>query len=403
MQIWNKIRYIETLMTTTMGKTTIQDIMKAAYKAYESAHLLPLHVRRAAEAILQCRTAELGGHTQACPEGHYHRQWYNSCRHRVCPQCNWIRIEQWLEKQEERLIACAHYHMIFTIPHDLSDLWLLNVKTMTNLLFTCVRDTLFEFCLDKKHIGGKPGIIATLHTWGQTLILHPHIHCLITEGGLNCMRWMETRQKGYLLPIEAVMMVFRGKFLDYIHKAVEKGLITLPPGMTLTQWKSLRHTLHKKDWSVHIRARHDGQRILFYLARYIRGGAISNRRIVSFSGNQVVFAYKNSDRTKKETMPLTAHDFLQRYLLHVPAPFTKVVRSYGLYAPSARRELAYCRSLFNQDAPKGPDPMDWQTYCEKKGDDHPERCPVCGARLIRLDDIPRVAHFHDREAIQNAA
>lgn len=274
---------------------------------------------------------------------------------------------------------------------------------MTSLLFTCVRDTLFEFCLDKRHMGGKPGIIAALHTWGQTLVLHPHIHCLITEGGLSCMRWMETRQKGYLLPIEAVMMVFRGKFLDYINKAIEKGLITLPPGMTLPQWKSLRHKLHKKNWNVHIRARHDGQSILLYLARYIRGGAISNRRIMAFSDNQVVFAYKNSDRTKKETMHLTAHDFMQRYLLHVPAPFTKVVRYYGIYAPQARQELTLCRTLFNQDALEEPESLDWQSYCEKKGDDHPERCPVCSARLIRMMDIPRTPYFHDREAIPHAA
>ncbi|MBA4417768.1 MAG: IS91 family transposase [Syntrophus sp. (in: bacteria)] len=386
-----------------MGKATLQDIMKTAYKAYESTHLLPLCVRRAAEALIKCRTAELGGHMQACPEGHYQRQWYNSCRHRSCPQCNWIRIEQWLEKQKKRVLACPHYHMIFTIPHELNDLWLQNVKAMTNLLFTCVRDTLFEFCLDKKHIGGKPGIIATLHTWGQTLILHPHIHCLITEGGLLDSLWRETRQKGYLLPIEAVMMVFRGKFLDYLHKAIIKGTIILPPGMTLTRWKSLRYKLHKKNWSVHIKARHEAESILLYLARYIRGGAISNRRIISFADNQVVFSYKNSNRTKKETMPLTAHDFIKRYLLHVPAPFTKVVRYYGLYAPSAHKELTFCRTLFNQDVLEEPEYLDWQSYCEKKGDDHPERCPVCGSRLIRMMDIPRVPRFHDREAISDAA
>jgi hypothetical protein len=387
----------------SMERTTLQEIMKTAYKAYESVHLLPLHVRRAAEALMKCRTAELGGHVQACPEGHYQRQWYNSCRHRFCPQCNWIRIEEWLQRQEERLIACAHYHMIFTFPHELNDLWLVNVKTMTNLLFTCVRDTLFEFCLDKRHIGGKPGIIATLHTWGQTLVLHPHIHCLITEGGLNCLKWMETRQKGYLLPIETVMRVFRGKFLDYIHKAIVKGMITLPPRMTSTQWKSLRRALYKKDWSVHIRARHDGQGILLYLARYIRGGAISNRRIGSFTDDTVTFTYKNSDRSKKERMTLSTDRFIQRYLLHVPHPFTKVVRYYGLYAPSAHEELTYCRSLFNQDALQQPEPVDWQSYCEKKGDDHPERCPVCGSRLIRVMDIPRTLHFHNREAIKNAA
>ena len=163
---------------------TIQEIIKKHYSAFERKHRLPESVRKAAKALMECRTAALGGHVQACPEGHYHRQWYNSCRNRVCPQCNWLQIEQWLRKQSERLLKCGHYHMIFTIPHELNVLWLWNRKVVTNILFRAVRDTLFEFFLDEKHIGGKPGIIATLHTWSQTLIDHPHIHCLITEGGL---------------------------------------------------------------------------------------------------------------------------------------------------------------------------------------------------------------------------
>jgi hypothetical protein len=277
---------------------TVQKIMKTEYKAFEQTRKLPLYVRKAADAIIQCRTAALGGHIQACPEGHYHRQWYNSCRHRLCPQCNWIRIEQWLEKQKERILVCAHYHMIFTFPYELNEIWLANVKTMTNILFTCVRDTLFEFFSDTKHVGGKPGIIATLHTWSQTIILHPHIHCLITEGGLNLMRWMETRQKGYLLPIEAVMMVFRGKLLDYINKAIEKDVISLPENMTIQQWKNLKNRLGRKNWNVHIRERYDhGKGVLVYLARYMRGGAISNKRIASFTDEGVTFTYKNSDRS----------------------------------------------------------------------------------------------------------
>jgi hypothetical protein len=385
-------------------KPTIQEILRDHYKTYEKTHFIPLYVRKAVEALIKCRTAELGGHIQACPEGHYQRQWYNSCRHRFCPQCNWIRIEQWLEKQKERIIACPHYHMIFTFPHELNDLWVLNVRTMTNLLFASVRDTLFEFFLDEKHIGGKPGIIATLHTWGQTMVLHPHIHCLITEGGLNLMRWMETRQKGYLLPIEAVMMVFRGKFLDYIDKATEKGMIHLPPQMTLQRWKNLKNKLGRAEWNVRIQNRYDhGQGVLIYMARYIRGGAISNRRIISLTGEGVTFTHKNSDRSKRDTMTLSIDQFIQRYLLHVPYPSTKVVRYYGLYAPSAKDELHFCRLLMGQDGAKESEPLDWQARCETQGDDHPERCPVCGACLIRLMDIPRVPHFRNREAIPYAA
>jgi hypothetical protein len=385
-----------------MAGVSVQQIMKTGYKEYEKTHKLPLYIRRAAQALMKCRTAELGGHVQACPEGHYQRQWYNSCRHRLCPQCNWIRIEQWLEKQKKRILPCAHYHMIFTFPCELNDIWLLNVKTMTGLLFTCVRDTLFEFFLDEKHIGGKPGIIATLHTWSQTMILHPHIHCLITEGGLIGVRWMSAK-KGYLLPVRAVMAVFRGKFLDYINKAIENRMITLPKDMTMQKWKNLKNNLGRTKWNVHIRERYDhGAGILVYLARYIRGGAISNRRINSFVDDKVTFAYKNSDRSKRENMTLTSERFIQRYLLHVPHPYTKVIRYYGIYAPLLKDELSICHNIFGQEAIKEPETIDWQSYCEKKADDHPERCPVCGCRLIRMTDIPR-ALYHNREVIRNAA
>lgn len=147
---------LRSLGVSCVEKPTLQGIMKTAYKAYESTHNLPHHVRKAARALMKCRTAELGGHVQACPEGHYRRQWYNSCRHRVCPQCNWLQIEQWLQRQNERLLKCGHYHMIFTPPHELNEIWLLNVRRMTDILFTCVRDTLYEFFFDEKHIGGKP-------------------------------------------------------------------------------------------------------------------------------------------------------------------------------------------------------------------------------------------------------
>lgn len=388
-----------------MAGVTVQQILKSGYKAYEKAHPLPLHVRKAAEALMNCRTATLGGHMLGCPEGDYHRQWYNSCRNRICPQCNWIRIEQWLRKQKERVLACAHYHMIFTFPCELNEIWLLNVKTMTNLLFVCVRETLFEFFLDPKHVGGKPGIIATLHTWGQTLVLHPHIHCLVTEGGLSCMRWVETRQKGYLLPIEPVMMVFRGKLLASIHKAIEKGIVALPYTMTTQQWKNLKNKLGRKKWNVHIKERYDhGHGVLIYLARYIRGGAMSNRRIISFSDQGVTFTYKNSDRTRKDTLPLTLTEFIRRYLLHIPYPYTKVVRYYGLYAPTAQDTLNLCRTLFGQEPIKEFEPIDWQTYCEARGDEHPERCPVCGSRLVPIGHIPRIAHLmENREAIPHAA
>lgn len=389
-----------------MHSVTIQAILKTYFPAYERTHNLPAHIRKAALALMQCRTAELGGHLQECPEQHYHRQWYNSCRHRACPQCNRLRLNQWLDRQSDRLVQCGHYHMIFTPPHELCDLWLHNVRKMTDILFTAVRDTLFEFFLDDRHIGGKPGIIATLHTWSQTLILHPHIHCLITEGGLSDGQWVCRSKKGYLLPVRAVMAVFRGKLLAYINAAIEKEKLTLSEGMTMQKWKNLKNKLGRKKWNVNIRERYEyGKGILIYLSRYIRGGAISNKRIVSTTDKGVTFRYRLPGTTKQGVMTLPTDDFIKRYLLHIPEPNTKVVRSYGFYAPTAKEELSGCRTYFRQTGIKTTVAPDWQSYCETKGDKHPERCPICGLRLIRTKDIPRPYHSYPpwREALPFAA
>ncbi len=368
---------------------TIQEIIKKNYKAFEGRYRLPQAVRKAAKALMQCRTAALGGHVQACPEGHYHRQWYNSCRNRVCPQCNWLQIEQWLKRQRERLLKCGHYHMIFTIPHELNILWLWNKKKVTNILFRAVRDTLFEFFLDDKHIGAKPGIIATHHTWSQTLIDHPHIHCLITEGGLSKDRQWIMRRNGYLLPVRAVMPVFRGKMLDYVNRTIENGQITLPEGMSIQRWKNLKNKLGRVKWNVHIRQRYEyGNGVLTYLSRYIRGGAISNKRIESLKDGAIIFRHRSGE-SKTEKMELPVNEFLRRYFMHVPEPNTKMVRYYGLYAPTAKEDLAECRRQLAQQPVKEVEEGDWQRYCQDRGTEHPERCPICGKRLVRLGDIPR--------------
>jgi hypothetical protein len=168
-----------------LNKLTLQTILQQGYEAYVQSHVLPGSVRLAVHAILACRTALLGGHVQACPQGHVERIWYNSCKYRICPQCAWLQSERWLVHQKARLLACDHYHVIFTIPSELQDLWLANVAAMTKLLFASVHDTLRELLGDPNYLGATPGILATLHTWTQTLRLHPHIHALVTGGGLT--------------------------------------------------------------------------------------------------------------------------------------------------------------------------------------------------------------------------
>lgn len=274
-------------------KITLQAILHMRYKGYACTHALPAYVRRAVWAILAWRTALLGGHVQVCPEGHLARLWYNSCRHRMCPPCAWMRTERWLAKHKARLLAGEHSHVIFTIPHELNALWLVNVEVMSRVLFASVHDTLVELLGDANYLGGKPGIIATLHTWSQTLVLHPHLHCLVTGGGLHVAGQWGAVRNGFLLPMRVVMAVFRGKRRAAIHEGMQHGQLTPPAGRSRQQLENLLNKQGRQKWNVHIRERYPhGQGVLVYLARDLRGGPLSNRRLRAGDGQRVVFAYE---------------------------------------------------------------------------------------------------------------
>jgi Putative transposase/Transposase zinc-binding domain len=382
-----------------MALVTLQTIFQDAFPAYEQMHPLPSHVRRAAQAIMQCRTAALGGHIQACPDGHMSRIWYNSCRHRSCPQCAYLQTERWLALQRARLLACDHYHVIFTLPHDLNPLWLANVPTMTTLLFQAVRDTLGTLLADPKYLGAHPGIIAALHTWSQTLVLHPHVHCLVTGGGLTPDGPWKAVRHGFLLPARVVMAVFRGKMLSALRRALDRDELVLPEAMHPQQLLNLLNRLghpRKTRWNVCIMERYaHGAGVVTYLARYLRGGPIKNARLVAFDGARVTFTCRarreeaDGDRPASPRLTLPVADFLQRWLLHVPAPQTRVVRTYGLYHPTQAEALAVGRAALGQPPMEAPVALDWQTVCAQRGDLHPERCPACGQVLVCTGVIPR--------------
>jgi hypothetical protein len=382
-----------------MALVTLQTIFQDAFPADEQTHPLPAHVRRAARAIMPCRTAALGGHIQACPDGHIARVWSNSCRHRSCPQGAYLQTERWLALQRARLLACDHSHVIFTLPHELKLLWLANVPVMTSLLCQAVRDTLCTFLAAPKDLGAQPGIIAALHTWSQTLVLHPHVHCLVTGGGLTpAGQWVAVRN-GFLLPARVVMAVFRGKMVDALRQTVSRGELALPEPMRPQQLLNLLHRLGhptQTKWNVRIMERYrHGAGVVTYLARYLRGGPIKNARLVAWDGNRVTFLHRarheeaEGGSPSPQRMTLSVADFLQRWLQHVPVPQTRVVRSYGLYHPTHAETLALCRAALGQPPVVVPACLDWQTVCAQRGDAHPERCPTCGHLLVCTGVIPR--------------
>jgi hypothetical protein len=210
-----------------MASRVLQQFLDTHYPTFEQTHPLPEHVREAVHGLRSCRTAALGGHVQACPEGHVERVWYNSCRHRFCPQCAQLQIAHWLELQQARLLACDYYHVIFTLPSELQALWLANVRVLATLLFRAAWATLRKLLADPKYLGATPGMIAALHTWGQTLVLHPHLHCLVTGGGLAGATW-KASHNGYLVPARVVMPVLRGKLLAALRKALDAQQLSLP-------------------------------------------------------------------------------------------------------------------------------------------------------------------------------
>lgn len=382
---------------------TLQAIFQKCFDSFSRTHRLSHHHRKAAQSITQCRTAALGGHIQRCPEGHVEEVWYNSCRHRSCPQCSHLARERWLEKQRARLLACDHFHVIFTIAHELHPLWWLNTRLMIEIVFHSARDTLLELLGDHRYLGATPGVMMSLHTWGRTLSLHPHVHCLVTGGGFSPTgEWISVKN-GYLLPVRVVRIVFRGKFLAALGKALEQGRLIVPEGTTSQKVKNLLNQLGRKKWNVCIRERYShGSGVVTYLARYVRGGPISNRRLSDGDDKEVRFRYQDHRDGKSKLLTLSSEEFVQRVLWHVPEKGMQVIRHYGLYGRQGHKLREKCRSQLGQVAEEKPVTLDLQRYWERVGYPERLRCPVCAELLVCGGRVPRGGSPPDEQDRQAA-
>jgi hypothetical protein len=305
-------------------------------------------------------------------------------------------VQEWLTAKLALLLPCDYYHVIFTLPHDLNPLWRWNVRRLSALLFAAMRDTVYEFLQDPKYLGATPGILAALHTWGQTLVLHPHLHCLITASGVTADGQWQEAKRSFLFPIRAVSVVFRGKFLAAVRREVAAGRLQLPPDLSAPQLHTLLNKLGRKKWNVHIRERYaHGRGVVRYLSRYLRGGPLAERRLLKADAQAVTFWYTDNTaqdaqgRGTRKTLTLTAAEFLTRLLTHVPPPGLQVVRSFGLFAAAARPTLAACRAqLEGREAPAVeptaplPAPLPPRVGPGLPPGLHPRTCPVCGRALV---------------------
>lgn len=374
--------------------TSLQAILETGLPEYLKTHSLPLYQWKAARALLRCRTASLGGHVKRCPEGHVEKAWYNSCRHRCCPQCSHQQIQKWLDAKKQQILPCDHFHVIFTLPAELRPLWPWNFKVMADALFQAVRDTLLLLLESPRHLGARPGIIAALHTWGRTQVQHPHVHCLVTGGGLTPEGTWKPVRNGFLLPLAVVRVIFRGKLLSRVEGLIRSGELRLPPGLDVPGALRLLKQSARKKWNVRIQERYEhGRGVVTYLARYLRGGPIKNSRLVRHDNESVTFRYvshrdaKSSDGPPPQRlMTLPMPEFLNRLFSHIPPPGLQVVRAYGLYSRTGQQALAQCREQLGGASLEDLPPP--QAPAEASAGAPVETCPVCGRSLIR-SALPR--------------
>jgi hypothetical protein len=377
----------------------VADLFRAFGPAYREVHghEMPVRHLRAMRAIEICRTAELGGHVDQCDHCGALRISYNSCRNRHCPKCQSLERERWLEAREKDLLPTSHFHLVFTLPEGLRPLALRNQKVVYNLLFKSGSESLIELAKDSKHLGAEIGFMTILHTWSQTLMDHPHIHCLVTGGGLSLdgKLWVYSRED-FFLPVKVLSSLFRGKFLDGLKKAYEAGELRFPgqieelkEGSAFNRFLS---DLYHQEWVVYCKPPlRNPEKVMDYLGRYTHRVALSNDRLVKIEGDQVTFRWRDSsDNNKIKMLTLDAFEFIRRFLLHIlPDQFVKI-RYYGILSHRNRkRKLLWCKKLLEVLTNNEPEEVPretWEDLLTRITGIDPRVCPLCGKGKMILKE-----------------
>ena len=323
---------------------------------------------------MQCRTPALGYRTYRCPNGHEEKPLYHSCRHRSCPLCAQKARHDWVERQKQRLLACAHYHVIFTLPHEYLPLWQYNRAWFTQTFFRVCRDTLIALLGDERFLGALPGILMTLHTWGRQLNYHPHIHCLVTAGGITAAGVWKPSAGDFLLPVRVVKTLYRGKLQAAIKAALKDGTLVCPGKTCMGELLQTHRALFQKQWSVRIQEKYaHGRGVMLYLSRYLKGSPLHPQQIVYCDSKRVVFRYLDHRDHKVKPLSLPMPEFIRRLLWHVPVPGIHVVRHYGLYASQCREQRNACRAVLGgcleaafSSRQSEKEPIEW--YCRTCGE-----------------------------------
>jgi predicted RNA-binding Zn-ribbon protein involved in translation (DUF1610 family) len=367
----------------------VADIFRAASGAYCARYAPTLEQKKVIAAIERCRTAKLGGHVDVCTKCGHERPSYNSCRNRHCPKCQSLAQARWIAKRQWRVISTKYFHVVFTLPEKLRSIARMNPRAMYDLLFESAARTLLDFGRSRLH--AQIGVTAVLHTWTRDLRFHPHVHCIVTAGGLDEHdHWIPTRSR-YLFPVKAMSKVFRGKLLDGLDRLYgQHKLLLLGPCAALAetaQFATLKEQLYRQEWVVYAKQPFGGpQHVFRYLGRYTHRVGLSNQRLVSFDGIAVCFHTKHG-----KTCTIEPIEFVRRFLLHVlPQGFVKI-RHYGLIAAAnvagklelARRCLLDPVSSDERPTPHLIDPLPWYELLRLLTGIDLFVCPVCGERSMQ--------------------
>jgi len=344
-------------------------------------------------ALGRCRTAALGGHVYRCDHCGAERIAYNACRDRHCPSCLGHKRASWLRARTAELLPVPYFHVVFTVPEEIAALALGNKKVVYAILFRAVAETLRCLADDPRHLGAEIGFLAVLHTWTQTLLHHPHVHCVVPGGGLahDGEQWIPSRQR-FFLPVKVVSRLFRGKFLALLKEAAERGQLRFAGATAELAGADARavflRDMHRKEWVVYAKPPFGSpELVLKYLARYTHRVAISNARIAGVEEAGVTFRYRDRKHGNIErTMTLSGVEFLRRFLLHVlPKGFVHI-RYFGFLAPRARTKLAHCRALLHAatatPSTVAPPPPAASTASDAEPGQDP-LCPICGVGRLR--------------------
>ena len=382
------------------GECDVGDIFRSYFNQYVQQYgPLPKHYYDVANAIMQCHTEQLGGHIYKCDTCSYEITLYNSCRNRHCPKCQAMARAQWVEQRMSEVLPLTYYHVVFTIPHQLNSIALRNKKPFYQLMFKAVSETLIALGNDPKYLGGQIGFITVMHTWGQNLMDHPHIHCIVPAGALNTRdnTW-KTGKNNFLFPVAVMQKLFRGKCMDYFLKAVDDG--TIKPLFSTTpqlpSFKALVDQLYAINWVVYIKKPFTSpQNLIKYIARYIHRIAIANKRILKLENGYVTFSYKDyADSNKIKTITITAVEFIRRFMLHIlPEGFMRI-RQYGFLSNAAKKKkLARIRKII-QEMPN----IKNETHNDKGNNEdtaphNPFECPHCKkGTLIKYKEVTAIKY-----------